>query len=167
MAGCVEGVRRTLVLGLVLIAGTAIEQAPSVCPLIVLLHQAIPDMKAGDQTSTHRASMFGLSQIIAIIINTVCGWLMITQNIVITLNSIWTVLSINIATKDRTMPSPQLMSQSKTITDVYQPSDYLYSYIYIVLTYHANYIIITIEKTFTFILWCSVLDFMLYEIIHV
>ena len=30
MAGCVEGIRRTLVLGLVLISGTGIEQAPSV-----------------------------------------------------------------------------------------------------------------------------------------
>ena len=30
MAGCVEGIRRALVLGLVLIAGTAIEQASSV-----------------------------------------------------------------------------------------------------------------------------------------
>ena len=32
MAGWVEGIRRALVLGLVLIAGTAIEQAPSVGP---------------------------------------------------------------------------------------------------------------------------------------
>ena len=32
MAGCVEGIRRELVLGLVLITGTAIEQAPSVGP---------------------------------------------------------------------------------------------------------------------------------------
>ena len=32
MAGCVEGIRRALVLDLVLIAGTAIEQAPSVGP---------------------------------------------------------------------------------------------------------------------------------------
>ena len=29
---CVEGIHRTLVLGLVLIAGTAIEQAPSLGP---------------------------------------------------------------------------------------------------------------------------------------
>ena len=34
MAGGVEGIRRALVLGLVLIAGTAIEQAPSVGPLL-------------------------------------------------------------------------------------------------------------------------------------
>ena len=34
MAGCVEGIRRTLVLCPVLIAGTAIEQAPSVGPLV-------------------------------------------------------------------------------------------------------------------------------------
>ena len=34
MAGCVEGIRRALVLGLVLIAGTAIEQAPSVGSLL-------------------------------------------------------------------------------------------------------------------------------------
>ena len=33
MAECVEGIRRVLVLGLVLIAGTAIEKAPSVGPL--------------------------------------------------------------------------------------------------------------------------------------
>ena len=33
MAGCVEGIRRALVLGLVLIEETAIEQAPSVGPL--------------------------------------------------------------------------------------------------------------------------------------
>ena len=33
MAGCVESIRRALVLGLVLIAGTAIELAPSVGPL--------------------------------------------------------------------------------------------------------------------------------------
>ena len=32
MAGCVEGIRRALILGLVLIVGTAIEQAPSVGP---------------------------------------------------------------------------------------------------------------------------------------
>ena len=32
MAGWVEGIRRALVLGLVLIAGTAIEQATSVGP---------------------------------------------------------------------------------------------------------------------------------------
>ena len=32
IAGCVEGIHRVLVLGLVLIAGTAIEQAPSVGP---------------------------------------------------------------------------------------------------------------------------------------
>ena len=30
VTGCVEGIRRALVLGLVLIAGTTIEQAPSV-----------------------------------------------------------------------------------------------------------------------------------------
>ena len=34
MAGWVEGIRRALALGLVLIAGTAIEQAPSVGPPI-------------------------------------------------------------------------------------------------------------------------------------
>ena len=33
MAGCVEDIRNALVLGLVLIAVTAIEQAPSVGPL--------------------------------------------------------------------------------------------------------------------------------------
>ena len=33
MAGWVEGIRRALVLGLVLIAGTPIEQAPSIGPL--------------------------------------------------------------------------------------------------------------------------------------
>ena len=32
MAGYVEGIRRSPVLGLLLIAGTTIEQAPSVCP---------------------------------------------------------------------------------------------------------------------------------------
>ena len=32
MAGCVEGIRRALVLGPVPIAGTAIDQAPSVGP---------------------------------------------------------------------------------------------------------------------------------------
>ena len=32
MAGWLEGIRRALVLGLLLIAGTAIEQAPSVGP---------------------------------------------------------------------------------------------------------------------------------------
>ena len=37
MTGCVEGIHRTLVLGLVLIAGTAIGQAPSVGPLLALL----------------------------------------------------------------------------------------------------------------------------------
>ena len=37
MAGCVEGIRRALVLGLVLIAGTAIEYAPSVGPLIRII----------------------------------------------------------------------------------------------------------------------------------
>ena len=65
------------------------------------------------------------------------------------------------------MPSPQLMSQSKKINDIYQLSDYLYIYTYIVLTYYANYIVITIDKSLTFILWCSVLDFMLYEIIYI
>ena len=35
MAGCVEGIRRALVLGLVLIAGTDIEQAPSVGHLAI------------------------------------------------------------------------------------------------------------------------------------
>ena len=40
---------------------------------------------------------------------TECGWLMITQTIAITLNSIWTVSSIKIITKDRTIPSPQLI----------------------------------------------------------
>ena len=34
MAGCLEGIRRALVLCLVIIAGTAIEQAPSVDPLL-------------------------------------------------------------------------------------------------------------------------------------
>ena len=34
MAGWVEGIRRALVLGLVLIVGTAIEQTPSVGPLV-------------------------------------------------------------------------------------------------------------------------------------
>ena len=40
--------------------------------VIVLLHQAIPDMKAptGDQTYTHRATMFPRIQILAIMINT-------------------------------------------------------------------------------------------------
>ena len=33
MAGRVEGIRRALVLGLVLIAGTAIEQVPTLSPL--------------------------------------------------------------------------------------------------------------------------------------
>ena len=37
IAGWVEGIRRVLVLGLVHIAGTEIEQAPSVGPLYVLL----------------------------------------------------------------------------------------------------------------------------------
>ena len=37
MAGCVEGIRRALVLGLVLIAGTAIEQSPSVGPPIIII----------------------------------------------------------------------------------------------------------------------------------
>ena len=32
LLGCVEGIRRALVLGLVLIAGTANEQAPSIGP---------------------------------------------------------------------------------------------------------------------------------------
>ena len=58
-------------------------------------------------------------------------------------------------------------SKQKNLNDVYQPSDYLYIYTYIVLTYYANYIIITIDKSLIFILWCSILDFMLYEIIHV
>ena len=57
--------------------------------------------------------------------------------------------------------------KAKQLNDVYQSSDYLYIYTYIVLTYYANYIIITIGKSLTFILWCSVLDCMLYEIIHV
>ena len=35
MAGCVEGIRRALVLGPVLIAGTVIEQAPSLGPLYI------------------------------------------------------------------------------------------------------------------------------------
>ena len=35
--GCVEGIRRALVIGLVLIAGMPIEQAPSVCPLNYLI----------------------------------------------------------------------------------------------------------------------------------
>ena len=85
--------------------------------VIVLLHQAIPDMKTpiGDQTSTHRVTMIALIQILAILINTVCGRLMITQTIAITLNGIMTVSSINIITKDRTMPSLQLMPQSKKI----------------------------------------------------
>ena len=37
MAGWVEGIRRALVLGLVLIAGTAIEQAPSVGHIAVYM----------------------------------------------------------------------------------------------------------------------------------
>ena len=37
MAGWVEGIRRALVLGLVLIAGTVIEQAPSVGPPGILV----------------------------------------------------------------------------------------------------------------------------------
>ena len=37
MAGWVEGIRRALVLGLVLIAGTAIEHAPSIGPRLLLL----------------------------------------------------------------------------------------------------------------------------------
>ena len=37
MAGCVESIRRALVLGLVLIAGTTIEHAPSVGPLLLLV----------------------------------------------------------------------------------------------------------------------------------
>ena len=37
MAGCVEGIRRGLVLDLVLIAGTAIEQAPSVGHLLYII----------------------------------------------------------------------------------------------------------------------------------
>ena len=41
MAGWVEGIRRALVLGLVLIAGTAIEQAPSVGPPSVVLIKAL------------------------------------------------------------------------------------------------------------------------------
>ena len=32
MVGCVEGIRRALVLGLFLIVGTANKQDPSVCP---------------------------------------------------------------------------------------------------------------------------------------
>ena len=36
MTGCVEGIRRALVLGLVLITGTAIEEALSVCPFFYL-----------------------------------------------------------------------------------------------------------------------------------
>ena len=58
-------------------------------------------------------------------------------------------------------------SKQKKNNYVYQPSDYLYIYTYIVLTYYAIYIIITIDKSLSFMLWCSVLDFMLYEIIHV
>ena len=79
--------------------------------VIVLLYQAIPELKAptGDLTSTHRTTMFALIQILAIMINTLCGWVMITQTIAITLNSIWTGSLINIITKDRTIPSPELM----------------------------------------------------------
>ena len=36
-----EGIRRVLVLGLVLIAGTAIEEAPSVGPLLTLFFRVI------------------------------------------------------------------------------------------------------------------------------
>ena len=41
MAGWVEGIRRALVLGLVLIAWTAIEQAPSVGPQVLYCHVPI------------------------------------------------------------------------------------------------------------------------------
>ena len=37
IAGCVEGIRIALVLGLVLIAGAAIEQAPSVGPILCII----------------------------------------------------------------------------------------------------------------------------------
>ena len=42
MVGCVEGIHRALVLGLVLTAGTAIEQAPSVGPLLLSFNNLIP-----------------------------------------------------------------------------------------------------------------------------
>ena len=41
MAGWVEGIRRALLIGLVLITGTAIEQAHSVGPLSPKVHQLV------------------------------------------------------------------------------------------------------------------------------
>ena len=48
MAGCVEGIRRALVLDLVLIAGTAIEQTPSVGPLGVIIDKMLNFRKQVD-----------------------------------------------------------------------------------------------------------------------
>ena len=51
MAGCVEGIRRALVLGLVLIAGTAIEQVPSVCSRqepVSCLFDCLLDLSCGE-----------------------------------------------------------------------------------------------------------------------
>ena len=50
MAGCVEGIRRALVLGLVLIAGSTIEQTPSVGPLPTLFNIYTDDQPIHDGT---------------------------------------------------------------------------------------------------------------------
>ena len=45
MTGCVEGIRRTLVLGQLLRAGTAIDQAPSDVPLTMTSHESLDGSK--------------------------------------------------------------------------------------------------------------------------
>ena len=49
MAGWVAGIRRALVLGLVLIAGTAIEQVPSIGPKQIGVNSSIQDRRQVDQ----------------------------------------------------------------------------------------------------------------------